>query len=113
MERQSIYQTKWARTPKHKFKAVRTERDGIKFPSKKQAAYYDELQMKVKAGFVLFFLMEVPVRLPGGVTYRCDFVEFHADGSCHFVDVKGVRTPQYILKKKQVEALYPIEIEEK
>lgn len=92
---------------------MQTVRDGIKFPSKKQAQYYDELQMKVKAGFVLFFLMEVPIRLPGNVKYRIDFVEFHADGTVQFVEVKGRRTPLYILKRKQVEALYPIKIIEK
>ena len=109
-ERQEIYQTKWARKPKHKFKAVRIERDGIKFPSLKQGRYYDELQLKVKAGYVLFFLMEVPINLPGGVKYRCDFVEFHADGEVRFIDVKGYRTKEYIIKKKMVESLYPFKI---
>jgi Protein of unknown function (DUF1064) len=50
--------------------------------------------------------------LPGGVTYRVDFQEFHSDGSVHFIDVKGVRTKSFISKKKIVEALYPVEIEE-
>ena len=47
------------------------------------------------------------------MTYRIDFVVFWSDGNVTFEDVKGVRTPQYITKKKMVEALYPIEIEEK
>lgn len=98
---------------RHKFNAVRTERDGIKFHSKKEARYYDELKLKQGAGVVLFFLMQVPFMLPGNVKYRCDFQEFHADGTVHFVDVKGHRTPQYIDKKKMVESLYPVEIEEK
>lgn len=97
----------------HKFKAVQTLRDGIKFQSKREALYYDQLKLKVKAGLVVFFLRQVPFDLPGGIKYRCDFQEFHADGTVHFVDVKGHRTPQYIDKKKQVEALYPITIEER
>lgn len=99
--------------PGHKFGAVQTIRDGIKFPSKRQARYYDELKLKVKAGIVAFFLMEVPIHLPGNVKYRVDFVEFHTDGTVHFVDPKGKRTALYITKKKMVEALYPFKIEEK
>ena len=110
MTKQEIYQTKRSRKPRHKFKAVRTELDGYKFPSKKQAAYYSELKLKVQAGLVLFFLMEVPIRLPGGVVYRCDFVEFYADGEVRFIDVKGFRTKEYIIKKKMVESLYPFKI---
>jgi hypothetical protein len=41
-----------------------------------------------------------------------DFQEFRSDGTIHFVDVKGYRTKEYIMKKKQVEALYPVVIEE-
>lgn len=98
---------------RHKFGAIQTIRDGIKFQSKREALYYDELKMKQKAGLVLFFLRQVPFDLPGNIKYRCDFQEFHGDGTVHFVDVKGHRTPQYIDKKKQVEALYPVTIEEK
>lgn len=98
---------------RHKFNAVRTERNGIKFDSQKEGRYYDRLQVLVKVGAVVMFLRQVPFDLPGGVKYRVDFVEFHADGTVHFVEIKGVRTKEYIMKKKQVEALYPVEIEEK
>jgi len=98
---------------KHKFNAVPTKSDGIRFDSKKEALYYEELKLKKKAGLVLFFLRQVPVDLPGKTKYRVDFLEFHADGTVHFVDVKGMRTETYKLKKRQIEELYPIEIEEK
>lgn len=56
--------------------------------------------------------MQVPFHLPGNVIYRVDFMEFHNDGTVHFVDVKGMETNTFILKKKQVEELYaPIKIE--
>jgi hypothetical protein len=96
---------------KHKYHATRTECDGIKFDSKKEAAYYGKLKMLKQAGEVLFFLRQVPFHLPGGVTYRVDFQEFHADGTIRFVDVKGMQTPEFKAKKKMVEALYPVEIE--
>jgi hypothetical protein len=84
--------------------------DGIRFSSKKEADYYGQLDMAKKAGKLLFHLRQVPFALPGGVAYRCDFLEFWADGECRFVDVKGMRTPMYVLKKKQVEALYGVTI---
>ena len=100
------------RIRKHKFNAVRTELDGIIFDSKKEGRYYMELKLRMKSGEILFFLRQVPFDLPGGVKYRIDFQEFHSDGTIHFIDVKGRRTEMYIAKKKMVEALYPIEIEE-
>uniref|UniRef100_A0A6H2A3V0 DUF1064 domain-containing protein n=1 Tax=viral metagenome TaxID=1070528 RepID=A0A6H2A3V0_9ZZZZ len=102
-----------ARVHRHKFNATRTELDGIQFASKKEAQYYTELKMKVRAGIVLFFLIQVPFRLPGNAKYVVDFQEFHTDGTVHFVDVKGMLTKDFILKKKIVEALYPVEIEVK
>ena len=97
---------------KHKFHARPCVDDGIRFDSKKERDYYRTLKMLVLSGDVLFFLRQVPIDLPGCVKYRVDFVEFHSDGSVHFVDVKGYRTETYKLKKKQIEALYPITIEE-
>ena len=96
---------------KHKFNAVRTDVDGIKFDSKKEANYYKELKLRKLAGEIVFFLRQVPFHLPGGVTYKVDFLEFHADGTVHFIDVKGFSTPDFIMKKKMVEDLYPVEIE--
>lgn len=86
--------------------------DGITFDSQKEAGYYCQLKIRVRAGEVITFLMQVPFHLEGGVAYKADFVEFHADGSVHVIDVKGVRTDVYKLKKKQVEARYPVTIEE-
>lgn len=100
------------RRHRHKYNAVKTELDGIKFDSKKEARYYTELKLRVRTKEIIFFLRQVPFDLPGNVKYRVDFQEFHTDGTIHFTDVKGVRTTDFIMKKKQVEALYPVEIEE-
>ena len=101
----------WKR-PKHKFNAQKAERDGFKFHSKKEARFYDGLVLAQTAGEVVFFLRQVPFHLPGNVVYRVDFQVFHRDGTVRFVDVKGHRTADYIMKKKMVEALYPVTIEE-
>ena len=97
---------------KHKYNAVRTELDDIKFDSKKEARYYVNLKLRVMAGEVVTFLRQTKFHLPGGVSYSVDFQEFHADGSVHFVDVKGMQTASFKAKKKMVEEIYkPITIE--
>jgi hypothetical protein len=97
---------------KHKFNAVRCERDGYKFASKKERTRYDELKAWQKSGIVTFFLMQVPFHLTAGVKYVCDFQVFWANGDITFEDVKGMKTDIYKLKKKQVEAIYGVEITE-
>jgi hypothetical protein len=95
----------------HKFLNKPTVRDDIRFASKKESEYYERLKLEQEDGRVLFFLRQVPFHLPGGTKYIVDFVEFHADGTVHFIDVKGMSTPAFLLKKKWVESIYPIEIE--
>lgn len=97
---------------KHKYSAKPSEYDGKKFASKKEARYYLSLKKRMQEGEILFFLRQVPFDLPGNVKYRLDFLEFHSDGTVHAIDVKGFRTDIYILKKKQLESIYPIIIEE-
>lgn len=94
-----------------KYGAKKKVVDGMTFDSIKEANYYSALKLRVSAGEVLFFLRQVPFHLPGNTTYRLDFLEFHVDGEVHAVDVKGMKTEMFILKKKQVEDLYPLEIE--
>lgn len=88
------------------------EIDGIKFHSKKEAGHYVELKYAKRAGDLSFFLRQVPFDLPGGTKYVLDFLEFWANGDIVYTDVKGFKTPIYLMKKKQVEALYPIKITE-
>jgi hypothetical protein len=95
---------------RHKFKAVRCESDGIKFPSLLEARYYAQLKLREKAGEILFFLRQTPFHLPGGVKYVVDFVVFYENGDIEFIDTKGKDTALSIAKRKMVEDLYPIEI---
>lgn len=97
---------------KHKFRAKRTESDGIKFDSKKEALRYNQLKLLQSSGDVVFFLRQTPFHLSGNVKYVCDFLVFYKDGTVEVEDVKGHRTDVYIMKKKMVEHLYPIEIRE-
>jgi uncharacterized protein DUF1064 len=63
-------------------------------------------------GWFYFFLRQPMFDLGGGTKYRADFLVFYTDGTCRVIDVKGKRTKDFIKAKKQVEALYPVEIEE-
>ena len=96
---------------RHKYKAVRTETNGIKFPSKKEARRYIELGLLQRAGDIVFFLRQPLFDIGGGTTYKADFLIFWADGHVSVEDVKGMLTKEFVKAKKQVEALYPIIIE--
>lgn len=100
---------------RHKYGAKRTEYNGQKYDSKKEAIYAQKLDAFIKSGKLLFFLRQVPMSLPGNVKYRIDFLEFWApsgsdQGDVVFTDVKGYMTPMSKLKIKQVEELYNIRI---
>ena len=92
---------------RHKYGAVRTEAHGFKFASKAEERFYRFLLAERAAGAVLFWLMQVPFHLPGGVRYVVDYQIFQADGSIRFVDVKGVETEAFKVKKRVVEATFP------
>ena len=96
--------------PRHKFKAVKTENDGIKFSSKLESRWYSIIKDMQENGEILFFLRQVPFHLGGGVTYRADFMLFFTDGRVEVWEAKGYDTPEWVIKKKLVESLYPIKI---
>lgn len=98
-------------TKRSKYGAEPTEVDGIRFDSKAEARYYQQLKLRVQNGEVRYFLRQVPFHLPGGVRYVVDFMEVHVDGSVHWVDVKGIETAMFRTKKRLVESLYPVTIE--
>ena len=67
--------------------------------------------VRQRIGEVVFFLRQVPFHLPGGTKYVVDFQECMAYGTVRFVDVKGFQPKEFIRAKKQVEAMYPVQIE--
>jgi hypothetical protein len=84
--------------------------DGIRFDSKREARYYEQLKLRRAAGEVRFWLRQVPVHLPGGTKYVLDFVVFLTSGDCQFVDVKGRETKEFRIKRREVEHHYPFRI---
>jgi hypothetical protein len=99
----------------HMIRGERDTRGDATFGSKAEARYYDELCLRVKAKEVVMFTRQTRLDLPGGVRYAVDFVVYEASGRIRWIDVKGrgaPRTREYLIKKRLVEALYPIKIEE-
>lgn len=99
-----------------KFKNIRTVIDGISFPSKAEGAYYSMLKLRERAGEVSNVEMQKPYALTvNGVlvcTYRADFVFDDLREKRHrVVDVKGVQTPEFKIKKKLMWAVHKIEVE--
>lgn len=108
-----------------KYRAVKTEMDGIVFDSKKEAARYLELR-QLKWARKIFDLeiqptFQIAVNGVPICKYRADFRyrRYESDTAriCDvpttiIEDVKGMKTPVYRLKKKLVEAQYGIRITE-
>jgi hypothetical protein len=92
--------------------------DGIKFPSEKSARRYKDLKLLLHADRIRNLRLEVPYKLMVNGSpvcmYRADFVYDEYTGRWAEVveDVKGVRTPVYLLKKKLMRAILGIEIRE-
>lgn len=95
-----------------KYRNEKTVVDGIRFDSQKEARYYKRLKLEKESGNIIMFLRQVPFDLPGNIKYRVDFQVWFKDGEVRHIDVKGFSTKEYILKKAQVEALYPVTIVE-
>lgn len=92
---------------RHKFGAARTERDGIVFASKLEAARYDQLVLLEKAGDVVGFMRQPVFYLPGGTKYIADYLIFWAGGRVTAEDVKGMETAAFKVKWREVQAAYP------
>ena len=109
------------RPKRSKYGAQPTVVDGVRFDSKKEAARYQELLMRQRAGEIhgLELQPEFPLYVWDTVNktathigkYVADFTYTERDQSV-VEDVKGMKTPVYRLKKKMVEAQYGVTIRE-
>lgn len=97
----------------NKYKAIKTEVDGVKFDSRKEARRYQDLKLMEKSGAISELTLQPNFRIEfNGVKicdYRADF-KYIENGKEIFEDSKGMKTPVYKLKKKLVFALYGVEI---
>lgn len=96
---------------KNKYRAQRTEVDGIKFASLKEANRYVELRMLERAGQILDLQLQVPLMLQGRdgpvlsrngrqMRLTVDFVYVDtATGLTVYEDAKGVPTRDYEVRR--------------
>ena len=97
---------------KAKYKATKTSVDGHTFDSVKEANFYNELKLRLKADDIKGFCLQPIFILAPGLKYKPDFIIFNNDGTYEVVDVKGFRTKEYIVKKKILEDKYNLKITE-
>jgi hypothetical protein len=118
-----------------KYGNKKVTQDGITFDSKKERHWYFNLSALQKAGEISDLRLQVPYELipaiyeteekqlktkvkqvprcvQRAVRYVADFVYKDKDGNEVVVDAKGVRTKEYILKKKMMRAFLGITIKE-
>lgn len=117
-DRMSAAQFKAQTKPKRsKYGNVKVTVDGIRFDSKREAAYYGELKIREKAGEVAGVVLQPPFKLLGPkgelmATYKADFAFWdNREDRFRVIDVKGVETKEFRLKKKMMRALLGIEVE--
>lgn len=102
---------------KSKYNNQKTVVDGIKFDSKKEAEYYCQLKLLKQAGEIRDIGLQQKYTLQPGfekngvkyqpITYIADFVITNNDGTTEVVDIKGVETQVFKIKKKLFEYMYP------
>jgi len=102
---------------RNKYGAESSWIDGIRFASKAEAKYYLMLKYRERLGEVTDVRLQEPFTVLGPkgqvvTTYRADFCFWDAsEGRQRVIDVKGVQTPLFKLKKRVVEAFLGITIE--
>lgn len=106
----------------NKYHNKKVEYDGIKFDSQKEKSWYIKFKLMEKAGEIHDLKMQFPFTLIETfklqdktyrkTIYKADFTFIDKEGKYHVIDVKGIRTDVYKLKKKLMAWKYGIEIEE-
>lgn len=99
----------------HKFGAVKTVIDGIKFDSKAEALYYQlhkhDEGMKMQETFVLQDKFRLNGKAYIAIKYKPDFTFYDEQGNLtKIVDVKGVMTDIFKIKAKLFANRYGMQI---
>ncbi|MCY8729440.1 DUF1064 domain-containing protein [Bacillus inaquosorum] len=102
--------------PANKYGARKTQVDSITFDSRAEAKYYEQLKwLKVSKQIKDFklqprFLLQEAFKKNGKIfrkiEYIADFEVHNLDGSIEIIDIKGVETKEFAIKRKLYERLY-------
>jgi hypothetical protein len=94
-----------------KYNARSATYNGHTYHSEKEAAYAAELDLRVRAGELREWHRQVPIELAVNghkiCTYTIDFLEIDKNGGEMWTEIKGFETPEFRLKWKLFDALYP------
>lgn len=118
-----LYEKLVGKSKQNKYHNIKTIYDDIKFDSIKESQVYARLKTMENFGLIKDLELQVEYELMPkfelyGKTYRkttylADFRYFsNEDNKIHVIDVKGVKTDVYKLKKKMMAYIHKIEIEE-
>ena len=95
----------------NKYNSRTTIYDGHAYHSAKEASYAQELDLRVKGKDLESWERQVPIHLYVNdvkiCTYTIDFVETDMKGDKMYTEIKGFITPEWRLKWKLFDALYP------
>lgn len=92
--------------------------DGRVFPSRRERKRYEELLLLQRIGVIHDLVCQHKWSLipkqegEREVTYTSDFEYIGNDGKYHVEDTKGVRTQQYVIRRKLMLWVHHIRIEE-
>ena len=99
-----------------KYKAKPVVIDGRRFASQKEGRKYSDLKILKRVGKLVDFECQVPFEIIINgqkiCKYIADFITYDPDGKRHILDVKGVKTSVYRLKKKLMLVVLGLVIEE-
>jgi hypothetical protein len=114
-EREFAQLTGQPQPARRKYNNTIVERDGMRFDSQRELDRWCELKIMQRAGEISDLRRQVPyeLRVNGLLVckYVADFV-YTSAGVVQAEDVKGVRTKEYVIKRKLMMAVHGIEIKE-
>ena len=103
----------------NKYRNKRVEVDGIKYDSKKEASHIGYLKLLQRRGKITELELQVKFYFKGLEYDSGRTIQYWADarykdhkGVVHVIDVKGIRTPAYKIKKALMLMWFGIEVEE-
>lgn len=100
----------WRIEKQNKYNAKSSIYNGIAYHSQKEAAYAQELDLRIKAKDIKSWKRQERIDLKVNkqhiANYYVDFLIYHNDGTKEFIEVKGFETELWRLKWKIFCAMY-------
>ena len=106
---------------RNKYNNIKTEIDGIKFDSRKEAATYSQLKLYEKGNLIKDLQLQVKYELipklvingkiERAISYIADFVYWDCVHNCQIVhDAKGMQTDVFKIKYRLMKTIHGIDI---